>query len=153
MNISSVWSCTYTLEMCIAVLCQLSLYKSPLPGNREKHEEKNSQLGFKFITSLDVVLLMVEFHWKTRKYVTCVNNNLYQIHLHKYTPEKNSLWWIQQYLIFVLVSTYHPYKSWLFTYHMCAYLVQITVVNCDAQPSNNVNYFKMFYVDVIILRG
>ena len=39
------------------------------------------QLGFTFTTSLDVVLLMVEFHQKTRKYVTCVNKNLYQINL------------------------------------------------------------------------
>ena len=29
---------------------------------------------------------------------------------------------------------------------MCAYLVQITVVKCDAQPSNHVNYLNMFYV-------
>ena len=36
---------------------------------------------------------------------------------------------------------------------MCAYLVQITVVKFDAQPSNDVKYFKMFFVAVIILRG
>ena len=35
---------------------------------------------------------------------------------------------------------------------MCAYLVQITVSKCDTQPSNDVNYFKMFYVAVNILR-
>ena len=40
-----------------------------------------------------------------------------------------------------------------FIYHMYAYLVQITVVNCDAQPSNDVNYFKMFYVAVIMQKG
>ena len=33
------------------------------------------------------------------------------------------------------------------------YLVQITVVNCDAQPSKDVKYFKMFFVAVIIQRG
>ena len=43
-------------------------------------------------------------------------------------------------------------NNWPFIYHMCAYLVQITVVKCDAQPSNDVNCFKMFYVVVIMLR-
>ena len=51
-------------------------------------------------------------------------------------------------------SSYIPsIKSWTFTYHMCAYLVQITVVSCDAHPSNVANYFKMFYVVVIMLIG
>ena len=45
-------------------------------------------VGFTFITSLDVVLLMVEFHWNTRKYVTCVNKNLYQINLQKIYTRK-----------------------------------------------------------------
>ena len=31
---------------------------------------------------------------------------------------------------------------------MCAYLVQITVMKCNAEPSNDVNYFKMFYAVV-----
>ena len=43
-------------------------------------KKKHPQLCFTFITSLNVVLLMVEFHWKT-KYVTCVNKNLHQITL------------------------------------------------------------------------
>ena len=34
-----------------------------------------------------------------------------------------------------------------------AYLVQITVVKWYAQPSNGVDYLKMFYVVVIVLRG
>ena len=38
-------------------------------------------------------------------------------------------------------------------YRMCAYLVHITVVSCDAQPSNFANYFNMFYVVVIIIIG
>ena len=56
-------------------------------------------------------------------------------------------------MIFIPVSTYQRYKSYPFTYHMCAYLVQITVARCDAQPSTDVNYFKMYYVVVIMLRG
>ena len=32
-------------------------------------------------------------------------------------------------------------------------LVQITVANFDAQPSNDVNHFKMFYEAVIMQRG
>ena len=40
-----------------------------------------------------------------------------------------------------------------FTYHMCAYLVQISVAKYNAQPSNDGNYFKMFFVAVIMLRG
>ena len=54
---------------------------------------------------------------------------------------------------FIPVSTYQTSKIWLFTYHMCAYLVQITVVKCDAQPSNDVNHLNMFYAVVIMLRG
>ena len=49
-------------------------------------QKQHPQLGFTFITSLDVVLLMVEFHWKTRTYVTCVNKNLYGINIQKCTP-------------------------------------------------------------------
>ena len=56
-------------------------------------------------------------------------------------------------MIFIPVSKYQPSKSWLFTYHMCAYLVQITVVKCNVQPSNDVDYFKMFFVAVIMLRS
>ena len=52
-------------------------------------KKQHPQLGFTFITSLDVVLLMLEFHLKTKKYFICVNNNLHQINLQKYTPEKN----------------------------------------------------------------
>ena len=49
-------------------------------------QKQQPQLGFTFITSLGVVLIMVEFNLKTRKYVTCVYNNLRQITLQKYTP-------------------------------------------------------------------
>ena len=54
---------------------------------------------------------------------------------------------------FIPVSTYKPSKSWIFTYHMYAYLVQITVVKYDAQPSNNLNYFKIVNVFMIMQRG
>ena len=54
---------------------------------------------------------------------------------------------------FISDTTFQPSKSWYFTYHMCAYLVQITVVKFDALPSNDVNYFKILYVIVIMLRG
>ena len=54
---------------------------------------------------------------------------------------------------FIPVSIYQPSKGWPLAYHMCAYLVQITVVKFNAQPSNVVNYFKMYYVVVIMLRG
>ena len=47
------------------------------------------QFGFTFITSLHVVLIMVEFHRRTRKYVTCVNKNLHQTNLQNFTPENN----------------------------------------------------------------
>ena len=57
------------------------------------------------------------------------------------------------FLVFISVSIYHPSKVWTFTYHMCAYLVQITVVGCGTQPSKVANYFNMFYVIVIIMRG
>ena len=133
----------------LTVLVSIFLTKKQIKNMTKKHP----QLGFTFITSLNIVLLMVELRWKTRKYVTCVNKNIYQIHLQKYTPGKNSLWWRQPYLIFVQVSTYQASKNWPFIYHMCAYLVQITAVNSDAQPSNDVNCFNMFFVAVIMQRG
>ena len=43
-------------------------------------------------------------------------------------------------------------KNLDFIYHMCAYLVHITVVKYDSHPSNKFNYFNIFYVVVIILR-
>ena len=137
---------------CDAVLTvhvSIFLTKKQLKSMKKLHP----LLGFTFITSLEVVLLMVEFHWKTRTYGTCLNKKLYQINIQKYTPEKNWLWWRQPYQIFIQVSIYQPSKSWPFIYHMYAYLVQITVVNCDAQPSNDVNYFKMYYVAVIMQKG
>ena len=67
------------------VLLSIFLTKKQLKDMTKKHP----QLGFTFTTSLDVVLLMVEFHWKTRTYVTCVNKNLYQINLQKYAAEKS----------------------------------------------------------------
>ena len=39
-------------------------------------QKQHPQFGFAFIASLHVVVLMVEFHLKTIKYVICVNNNL-----------------------------------------------------------------------------
>ena len=56
-------------------------------------------------------------------------------------------------MIFIPDSTLQPSKSWLFIYHMYAYLIQTTVMKCYALPSNDVNNFKMFYVFVIMLRG
>ena len=49
-------------------------------------KKQHPQLGFIFITSFDVVLIMVEFHWKTGKYFTCVNKNLHQMNLEIYAP-------------------------------------------------------------------
>ena len=49
-------------------------------------KKQNPQYSFTFITSLDVVLLMVDFHWK--KNVTCVDHNLHQKGLEEYTQEK-----------------------------------------------------------------
>ena len=81
----------------------------------KKMTKLHPQLGFTFITSLDVVLFMVDFHWKTSTFVLCVNKNLLKINLQRYTPENNSLWWRQPYLIFIPVHTYQPYKNWPFT--------------------------------------
>ena len=64
----------------------------------KKMKKQYPQLGFTFIRSLDVVLLMVEFYWMTTKYVTCVNKNFHQITLQKNTPEKSSRWWRQNFL-------------------------------------------------------
>ena len=84
------------------------------------------QYGCSFITSLWFVLLMIEFYWNTREYVICVNSNLHQKNIQKYTFRKE----------LVMMDTsifYQTYKVWPFTYHMCAYLVQIIVVSCDTQ--------------------
>ena len=54
------------------VLVSIFLTKKPLKNMTKQHP----QLGFPFTTSLHVVLLIVEFHWKAKKYVTFVNKNL-----------------------------------------------------------------------------
>ena len=77
------WKCV--LRCCAKCPC----INLPNQKTKQKRKKQHPQLGFTFITSLDVVLLMVEFHLKTKKYVTCVDKNLYRIHLQKYTPEKN----------------------------------------------------------------
>ena len=69
----------------MTVLVSIFLTKKKPKNMTRQHP----QLSFTFTTSLDVVLLMVEFHRKTRKCVTYVNKNLYQINLQKYTPEKS----------------------------------------------------------------
>ena len=69
------WKCV--LRCCAECSC------INIPDQEKKMKKQHPQLGFTFITSLEVVLLMVEFNLKTRKYVTCVNKNLYQIHLQK----------------------------------------------------------------------
>ena len=69
----------------LTVLVSIFLTKKQLKNMTKQHP----QLGFTFITSLDVALFMVDFHLKTRTFVTCVNKNLHQINIQKYTPEKN----------------------------------------------------------------
>ena len=69
----------------LTVLVSIFLTNKQLKNMTKLHQ----QLGFTFITSLDVVIFMVDFHWKTRTFVPCVNNNLHQINLQKYTPEKS----------------------------------------------------------------
>ena len=54
---------------------------------------------------------------------------------------------------FISDTKFQPSKNWPFNYHILSYLLQTTAVKCNAHPSNKVNYFKMFYVIVIILRG
>ena len=52
-------------------------------------KKKHPQYSFTFITSLCVVLPMVESHQNIEKYVTCINKNIHQINLQKYTPENS----------------------------------------------------------------
>ena len=74
------------LLMCCADCPCIKLPDQETDKNMKKQHTK---LGFIFITSLDVVLLMVEFHLNKIKYATCVNKNLHQISIQKYTPEKS----------------------------------------------------------------
>ena len=71
---------------CCAECPYINLSEQEINKNMKK---QHPQLGFTFITSLDVVLLMVEFQRNTKTYVTFVNKNLHQITLQKYTPEKS----------------------------------------------------------------
>ena len=62
--------CTYpqsdhalTHWRCLLMCCDnLPFINLPDQETDKKHEENHPQLGFTFITSLDVVLLMVELH-------------------------------------------------------------------------------------------
>ena len=72
-------------------------------------QKQHPQFGFTFITPMQIVVLMVEFHWRTRKYVTCVNKNLHQMNLQNIhqkrasDDEDNHLWFSYQFL-----HTSHP---------------------------------------------
>ena len=69
----------------LTVLVSIFLTKKQIKKIKKQHP----QSGFTFITSLNVLLLIVEFHRKTKRYATCVIKNLPQINLQKYTPEKS----------------------------------------------------------------
>ena len=55
------WKCVF---QCYADCPCINLPDQEIDKNIKKQHPK---LGFKFITSLHVVLLMLEFHWKTNK--------------------------------------------------------------------------------------
>ena len=74
--------CSVVLHIHISIF----LTKTKMKNKKKQHP----QLGFTFIKSLDVVLLMVEFHWKIRKYVTHVNKNLHQTNLKIYIYQKRA---------------------------------------------------------------
>ena len=79
------WKCV--LRCCADCSC----INLPDQETNKNMKKQNPQLGFTFITSLYAVLIIVEFHLKTRKYVAGVNNNLHQINRQKYTPENKLL--------------------------------------------------------------
>ena len=79
----------HALPYCKCVLwccADCSYINIPDQEKDENMKKQHPQLCFTFITSLHVVLFMVELHWG-KKYVTCVNKNLNQMNLEKYTPE------------------------------------------------------------------
>ena len=69
----------------LAVHISIFLTKKQIKNMKKKHP----QLDFIFITSLHVVIIMVELHLQTKKYVTCVKNNIHQINI-KYIQQKRA---------------------------------------------------------------
>ena len=118
-----------------------------------KHDENTPTIRFHIYHIIGRCTTHGRLSLKDKTICSMCKQNLHQINIQKYTPEKNSLWCRHPYLIFIQVSTNQPSINWPFICHMYVYLVQITVVNCDAQPSNDVNYFKMFFVAVIMQKG
>ena len=78
------------------------------------------QLGFTFITSLHVVLLMVEFHWKTK--------NIYYMCKQESSPDKSTKIYTRKELVMMETkkSDFHTsfyilaIQKLAFTYHMCS---------------------------------
>ena len=82
--ISSVWSCTAILKICICVL--LFCDKCPYINLHDKetdnqYSDKTPSIRFHIYHIIGVVLLMIEFHWKTINFFTCVNKNHHQTNL------------------------------------------------------------------------
>ena len=122
--------------------------KKQIKNNKKQHP----QLGFTFITLLDVVLLMVEYHWNTKICYMCKQESSLDKYTKIYTRKELVMMETKIYEFHTRYYIILP-KTWPFTYPMCTYLVQITVVKCDTQTSNHVNYFKMYYFVVIMMRG
>ena len=115
--------------------------------------KQHPRLGFTFITSLDVVVLMVEFHWKTKNiYYMCKQESSWDKCKNIYTRKELvmmettiSYFHNRFYIPSIQKLAFHlPHLRILRTNH-CG--------KCDAQPSNCVDYINMFYVVVIMLIG
>ena len=72
----------------------------------KNRNEPYPQLGFTFITPLDVVLLMVEFHWKTKKYHMCKQ---------KYSSDKSTKTYTRKELVMTETKTYYFHASFSIT--------------------------------------
>ena len=86
------WKCA--LRCCADCPC-INLPNQDTDNNMNK---QHPQFGFTCITSLHIVLIMVEFHWKTRKSVTCVNTKIHQknlenIHQKRASDDGNNNFW------------------------------------------------------------
>ena len=81
------FQCKFVLQCCDECPC----INIPEQEKNKKHEETTPSIRFHIYHIIGRYTTHGRIMLKDKKYVTCVNKDLHQINLQKYTPEKNSL--------------------------------------------------------------
>ena len=111
-------------------------------------KKQHPQLDFTFITLWDIVLPTVNSIEKTRKYNTCVKENLHQINLQKYTPPPQLRQMSTRYKIMCGFGCYISAKSihssllfWCDRYLKNSW-IKAKILKAEGLVKNHITYMK-----------